>query len=62
VTTAIKRKPAHAKSVKKGKTVVLPSGVSAPFKGFKHTVVEGKKLSARSSTELPEFSEASGKK
>jgi hypothetical protein len=62
VSTATKTKATQAKSVKKGKAIVLPRGVAAPFKGFKHTVVEGKKLSRRSYTELPEFGDAAGKK
>jgi hypothetical protein len=62
VTTATKTKAAQAKAIKKGNAIALPRGVAAQFKGFKHTVVEGKKLSRRSYTELPEFAEAAGKK
>ena len=62
MTTATKTKATQAKAIKKGAAIVLPRGVAAPFKGFKHTVVEGKKLSRRSHTELPEFAQAVGKK
>jgi hypothetical protein len=62
VSTATRTKAAQAKATKKGKAIVLPRGAAAPFKGFKHTVVEGKKLSRRSYTELPEFGDAASKK
>lgn len=57
-----KTKSAAKTGTKKGKALALRLRSVKPFKGFAHTVKEGKELSRRSRTELPEFAELSREK
>lgn len=65
MTTKSKVKEATAARTKAGKKkpgLVLSVDTVQPFAGFKYTVEEGKKLSRRSRTELPEFSKLAREK
>lgn len=60
--TRAKAKTKQNKVVKKDGVLSLPVEAITPFKGFEYTVEEGKKLSKRSRTELPEFPEIAREK